>query len=355
MCRIAGTILALLLCPAFGLAVPPGGGLSALAVSADGKTIAVGGESRVVFLLSGPDLTVQRRIWLGSRVRGLAFSRDGSRLTVTDDGDTIRLLDVVSAKELLRADESRDLAVAAEADVGVARVRSGVRGGVLRLFSLADGRTLGEIETKENISSFGLDPRGKQLAVLTLSQESDERKVPITEVPRDFKGLARREFQLRNDGRVAILRIFSVPDGRLLREQTLWYTSDSSSTRLILSGDLCWVVNFDNSCARITAKGDVTLFETGILFNYALAASPDGKVLLAGGLREATFGPIDASVDGPPENRRRRFRLEPLPGADEFLSAGFVRPDGTYFAATTAYRLLRVAADGKVEKVVPVY
>jgi hypothetical protein len=347
-------LMMLLILPFLPAGASLAAGLDALAVSADGKLLATGGTSRVLFLL-GEDLAVRKRIWHGARIQSLAFSRDGTRLLLGDDADTLHLFEVSSGKVLVRVNRVRGLVAAAEADLAVARSLSNGRGTLLRLFSLTDGSEKRRLELKESVSAYALDSAGKQLTVLSMSHQGDEKRVPITETPRDLKGLARREFQLKNDGQVADLRVYEVPSGRVVREQTLWYTSDSDSTRLFLMGPTCWVANFNNTCARVAGDGTITLFETGMLFNHALAASPDGKVLLAGGLHEATYGAPDAPTDGPPENRRRRFTLDPLPGADEFLSAAVVRPDGSFFTVTTAYRLVQASREGKVERVVPVY
>src|SRR5262249_45359492 len=139
-------------------------------------------------------------------------------------------------------------------------------------------------------SAFALTADGKRLVVLTAARRGDERRVPADKVPRKLTGLARKEYRQRNDGLVADLLVFEVPSGKLLREHPLWYTSGSDTARLLVAGDVTWVLNFANVCARISSKGEVTLFETDVLFNYAVGASPDAKVLAVGGEREGTYG-----------------------------------------------------------------
>ena len=81
------------------------GGLDAVAVSADGKWIAVGGQNRVVYLLDADTLEVKKRIHLGARIGGLAFSRDGTRLVIEDETDTLHLMDTATAKVVAKLPE----------------------------------------------------------------------------------------------------------------------------------------------------------------------------------------------------------------------------------------------------------
>src|SRR5262249_30401039 len=85
-----GTIFLLLLAPS---AVNGGSGLEALAVSRDGKQLAVGGQNRVVYVLSADTLTVRKRIPMRTRIGALAFTPDGKGLIVEDETNTVRLLD----------------------------------------------------------------------------------------------------------------------------------------------------------------------------------------------------------------------------------------------------------------------
>src|SRR5204862_2520494 len=85
---------------ALGGGVTGRGGLEAVAVSPDGKLVACGGQNRVAYLLDAASLEVKRRAWVGARVGGLAFSRDGSRLAVEDETDRLQLLEAASGKVL---------------------------------------------------------------------------------------------------------------------------------------------------------------------------------------------------------------------------------------------------------------
>jgi hypothetical protein len=198
------------------------------------------------------------------------------------------------------------------------------------------------------VSAFAFGDAGKRLVVLTASRPGPERKVASRDIPRALTGLAREEFRLKNDGQVSTLRTVEVPSGKVVRERTLWYTSDSDTTLLMPAGDVTWVLNFANVCARIAADGTTKLFQTGLVFNHGRGASPGGKVLVAGGLRAGTYGP-------PEGGKRVAFEIDRLPGAAEYFASFAVRADGSAFGVTSACRVVRLSKEGKVEKVTPVF
>ncbi|MFO0927994.1 MAG: hypothetical protein U0736_13290 [Gemmataceae bacterium] len=51
----------------------------------------------------------------------------------------------------------------------------------------------------------------------------------------------------------------------------------------------------------------------------------------------------------------RPFTLDPLPGQNEFFTRFVVADDGSAWGVTTAYRLIHFGADGKIDRVIPVY
>jgi hypothetical protein len=323
-----------------------GEGLAAVAVAPGGKVVAAGGTNRVVYLLDDK-LAVRRRVWLGARVAGLAFSRDGSRLLVEDDSGSLRFLDPRDGKEVLRVDRVRGAAFAPGADLVAVRDTSQLTGTALRVLSMTDGKDRARVETREAAAGFALSADGKRLVVLSAGQSGSERRVSLAEAPKELTGLARREWEQRHDGLIAFLRAFEVPGGKLLRESRLWYTSDSPSTLVVPAGESVLVLNFGNTCARVNAKGEVSLFQTGVLFNYGLGASADGKVLVGGGQREGVVHRAGG--------RATRFTVDALPGWPEYFARFLVTGDGTVYGVTTAFRLVKVTRGGKVEKVVPVY
>jgi hypothetical protein len=326
---------------------PRAGGLEAVAVSPDGKLLATGGQNRVLYLLAAPGLEVKQRLWFGARIGWLVFSRDGKRLLVEDDAETLHFLDTTTWKPVAAVKQCGMTTTAAGADLVAVRDLAFYSGTRLRLLSTADGSEKGRVDLRERVAAFSFDAAGKSLVVLTASRAGAETKVDASKVPASLEGLAREEFRQRHDGRVATLRTFALPGGKPVREVNLWYTSDSDSTTLFVDGPTTRVLNFTNACARIAADGTTTLFATGPGFNQAIGATADGKLLLAGGMREGTYGPPDGA-------RRVKFEIDVLPGWAEYFAGFAVQRDGSAYGVTSAFRLVRIAKGGKVEKVVPV-
>ena len=321
-------------------------GLEAVAISADGKWIATGGQNRVVYLLAADTLEVKKRIYLGVRIGGLAFSKDGSRLVIEDETDTLHLLDTSTDKVVVKLANMNGMVPDATGDEVIVRDLTEPEKPRLRRLSTAKLEEVGRIDLDGRAVAFTLDATGKRLVVLGASQPGDEKRVPANEVPRELTGLARWRFRLKYDGLVSQLYSLDPATGKVLERTKLWYTSDSENTIVVPAGKTAFVLNRVNICAKIV--GDkIDLFETPDRINYALGVSPDGKTLLTGGIGTGTHGPI--------EGKRIRFDVEALPGQAEMFTRFAVRADGSAVGVTSAFRVVRISREGKVEKVAAVY
>jgi WD40 repeat protein len=322
------------------------GGLEAVAVSPDGKVLAVGGQNRVLYLLDGATLRVKQRVWLGARIGNLAFSADGRRLAIEDDADVLRLYDVVKGKEIARMPgvagmvAGPDRVVVHDADV--------VSKGILRIYSLANLKEQAKLELPYRPAAYTFTASGKQLVILSISQKGSEKYVPATEVPEELTGLARLTFRQKYDGLESLLEVRELPKGKVLKQQRLWYTSDSDSTILARTGKATLVLNRANVCARIGSDGTISLFRTELFLNHGLGVSPDGKRLVVAGSGQGYSGPVEGG-------KAVRFEIDTLPGQAEYFARFAVRDDGTAYSVTTAFRVVRIGKDGKVEKVAAVY
>jgi hypothetical protein len=142
---------------------------------------------------------------------------------------------------------------------------------------------------------------------------------------------------------MSLLRVYDL-DGKELRRRRLWYTSDSDSTTLIPRGDEMLILNRSNTVARLNALGEITLSRLDVPVLHARAASLDGKRIalgLRGGVRVWTDKTQDQPFDEPP-------------GEAEFVTRLLVRPDGTIYGVTSAYRVVHIDPTGKV-RTVPVF
>src|SRR5262249_3775350 len=100
MNRLLLLLAALLLCCTAALSggVTGQGGFEAVALSLDGKLISVGGQHRSIHRLDADSFEVKQRHYFGKRIGRLDFSRDGSRLFVEDETDTVSLFDRATGK-----------------------------------------------------------------------------------------------------------------------------------------------------------------------------------------------------------------------------------------------------------------
>jgi hypothetical protein len=343
--RYAGFCLLLLSSLAHG-AVSGQGGLEAVAVSPDSKTIAVGGQNRVIYLVDAADLTVKKRLWIGSRIGSMTFNRAGARLIVEDESDRLRLLDPATGKEIAKVEGVSGMVVSRRAGLVAVRDLLKVDKPSLRLLSLDDLAEKGRIAVVTRPAAYHFTDSGKRLVVLSKGLSGEEKRIRPAEIPVSLAGLAREAFRQRHDGYHSYLTTFDVADGKVLAQQKLWYTSDSDSTVVVPAGKETFLFNRVNFCARI-AGGKITLFSTSLRFNQAIGVSEDGKHLQLGGMAEGTSGPV--------EGRRVSFEIAPLPGQAELFTRFGVLEDGSAYGVTTGYRLVKIGRNGRVEKVVAVY
>lgn len=324
------------------------GGFEAVAVSPDGKQLAVGGQNRVVYLLDADTLQVKNRLWIEARVGGLAFNKDGSRLVVEDEADRFHLVDTTSAKVLKKLDHVAGLVIRPGHEIVICRDLREAGKNRLRFLSLDKLDYVGDVDVPERPVAWTFEESGKRLFVLGASRRGDEKRILADEVPRELRGLARWTFRQRNDGLEATVYEIDLATSKYVGEVKTWYTSDSDTTQLARVGGRTYVFNRANLCARIEERGVTTMFETSQVVNHALGLSPDGKTLLTGAMGEGSHGPTD---EGP----RTAFRLEALLGQSEFFTRFAVANDGTAWAVTTAYRLVRINKAGQLGQAVPVF
>lgn len=325
-------------------AVNGGGGFEAVAVSRDGKRLAVGGQNRVVYVLDADALRVTRRLAVGTRVGGLAFTPDGKGLLVEDETDTLRLLDAESGKEKGKLVDVNGLLLSPGGDLVAVRDLRRTDRPALRLLSASTLKDVGTCLLTERAAAFAFSPDGKSLVVLEDGHNSDENIVPLNKVPESLKGLARLEYQQKNDGRSSWLRTFQAPTGKEASRVEVWYTTGSLSTSIQPAAEGVYVINRVNLCALVGAKGAVALFQVGERGPLASAFSPDGKTLWLGGRSGGTYGPA--------RGKQEPFALDELPGQAEFVTRLAVRGPVTY-GVTTAFRVFRV--EKRATRAVAVY
>jgi hypothetical protein len=283
-------------------------------------------------------------------VVGLAFDKTGSMLAVQSTDDTIALYDTNGWTK--KAEVGRRELMSAAVDVNLFAALERSSSPTIHIHSLVDGSAKGKIAfpPRTKIASFGLSANGSWLAVLIGPNDSkEEPNVASRDVPRDLRGSARTEFVQKNDGKVSQFVVYDVPSGRALAEKTVYYSSTSSRTQTVVRGNHVVFLSYQNVNAKITPAGEVTIFETMNSFNYGIDVSADGGLMLSGGLRKFSLTNADTLVGVTGEIPR-------IPGWPEYFKsfAATAAGGGAIYGATSAYRVVKLGADGKVLAIEPV-
>ena len=327
-------------------AATPLGGL-AVAVSPDGTQLVVGGDSRAFYVLDPTSLAVTRRVHLGRAIVDLAFAPDGKHLAV-ESTKAVQIVDATTWEVVQTHEDFERMSVAADAGL-VASVSR--RPAAIQILSMTDGSIKAAIpyDSMQTVASFGLSPDGSKLALLYYRKSSEtEPKVASGDIPKELKGAARKAFQQEHDGYTGQFLVFDVATGKATLDKTLWFSASGGGSRTVWRGADAFVIGYDNQNAKITADGTVTYFELGNSYNYGWSPSPDGGVILSGGLRSGTRTPT-ATLEGV------AFELDALPGFPEYWKSFSFARDGTGFGGTSCWRVARIDAAGKIVKVAPVH
>lgn len=340
-----GVLLLMSIASAHG--ATPIGGL-AVAVSTSAEYLVSAGDNRVLYVVDPASMEVSSRIWLGTGIINLQFNRDGSTLVAEDTDGTLHLLKAGTWNVIKKEAKAQQMATAAGVNL-LAALTPDHNGHFIRLLSMDDLAEKGRVTFArgEKVQALGLDAEGSRLVVLM--ESVNDPAEPKGEKPAaDLKDLALEEFRLRHDGKTAVLSVFKVSGGEKIWEEKVYYSPSSSGCRLFFDGEHVMVANYSNINARISPDGEVTLFRLDNSFNYGLGFSDDQKILVSGGLSEGTWTAVDGL-------RKVKFQPDRLGGWPEYFKSFSVAADGTVFAATSAFRIIKIKAGGSFEKSVPIF
>lgn len=331
------------------------GGLAdglAVAVTADGSRLVAGGSNRVLYELDPATLEVRRRVWLGRQIMAMQFSPDGKVLVVESTkvvqwlkADTLEPFHTLKDAERIRPVPALD---------GIA---VNVRGfePAIKVLAFGDAAEKANVpyDRRTSVAAWGISPDGKKLAILYYRRRDDgEEKVAWKDIPeelrKDRESTALLDFQQRHDGYGAAFHVVNVATAKPIFEKQLFYTVNDGNHLVAWHGEDVHVIGYSNQCAKIDPQGEVMVYRLANGYNYAYAATPDGKVFWTGGLRDGCRTKVaDLS--------RAAFEIDELEGFPEYFKHFTIAADGTAYAGTTAFRVVRLGTDGKIGKVAPVY
>ncbi|MCP5103581.1 MAG: hypothetical protein GY950_09390, partial [bacterium] len=224
----------------------------------------------------------------------------------------------------------------------LAGLESGYKKSTVKFLSMTDGTQKGQVEFPGKAVSIGLDAKGTRLVLLANGPKDQE---PKKKTPKELKGLEKDTFKQKNDGKVSILAEFAVPSGKKISQKTIFF---SSGTPTILVGNKTIdLISYSNVNARIVGN-KITLYKGKSSYNYGIGISPDRKAFLVGGLRSGTRVNTENLI-------MTEFNINRLPGWPEYYKGFGFAKDGTGYATTTAYRLIKISKTGNIEKQVPIY
>jgi len=320
----------------------PLGGLT-VAVSPDGKVVAVGGENRVLYIVNPATFEVTNRVWLKTSIWGMAFNKDGGKLLVEDTSETLYFLNPANWTVEREVKKSGFMAPSYAADI--CAVKGG--GKEISVISMTDAASKMKVTFEKNVSSFGLNAEGTRLAVLSrYDKDTGEKEVKYSDIPKELKGVEKAAFQQQNDGKTSTLYIIEVPSGKILQETQIFYTT-SDGAIVFFQGDAVIVVNYADVNAKIPSEGDIEIFKLGGS-NYGIGISRDQALIATGGMRDGQYTRVDgmATVS---------FKVDRLPGWPEYFKGFAFDDEGNAYGATSGYRLFKIEPGANVAKSAPVF
>jgi len=194
--------------------------------------------------------------------------------------------------------------------------------------------------------TFALNGDATSVVALSEPIKGGEASLSGEQIPSDLQGLQRDTFALKHDGRVSRLLTYDLTTRKPISDRTLWYSTHRA--RLALVADTVYVINYNNTLAKIHADGSIALFAGQNLYNYGHAVSDNHQRALLGGLRSGTL--IDLKT-----LTMSTFKLPSLGGWPEYLEGFAISNSGTAYGVTSSFRLVRLTPEGKVDRIVPVF
>jgi hypothetical protein len=346
---LAALLAALAFCAPQSLqAAPPKNALGAIAVAPGGDWVVAAGDNLTLYLIDAKTMTVHSRYWIGLNPDRLAFSADAKTLVLIDSESSLTFLDTATFQPRSAVKNLRHAAVLAQADriIGMTnpQKKDGKTTTDIVVHAMSDGAEVMRTTVEAEGAAVGGSADGSTLALLT--RAADTTAETKTKAPDDKKGFDRDVFEQQNDAKASEALILDAA-GTLTARHPLWFSTGGAPSMAIVNGQV-HVIEFDNQNLRIdVASGTSEMYQVGDNLVYGLGFSPDHASIATGGLAEGSIGATGGAVTD--------FKTDRVGNWPEYIKGMTFAPDGSVYAGTTGYRLLRIGAGGQVMSAIPVY
>ena len=327
----------------------PKGGLAAITVSPDGKTIYAAGDNRVLYVIDAEDLSVKKRIWIKLNPYELILSKSGKTLVLHDSSGMLSFFDSKTFKRKKLVKDAETIAVARDSGSIVAAARSSGRGDkattAFAVYKIGTAKRTLKGKIKGKIGSIGVLSDGSKIFAITDAEKTDTEKKE--KAPKDLRGIERDTFVQKHDEKSSQVITMNGKGEETARAAT-WATPGSSAVISATKSGLR-IANSSNKNLAMDFKAEqVSLFKTESFGHYGYVFSADGSKLISGGLRKGAITDFknDESIT---------FELKKIGGWPEYFEGFAIGPKGNIYGGTSAYRLMKLSPDGEVLKEVPIF
>ena len=330
-------------------AATPKNALGAIAVSPNGKTVLAAGDNRVLYVLNANKLSVKKSIWIGVNPLSIHYAKKGGTIAIHDTTNGLTFYDTKTWKLIAGVADAVSIAVAEKANWIIAAGRTRGRGEnaetSLYAYDLATGKQVLSVKAKTSVQAIGALTDASRIFALSRPIKTEDEKTE--KPPANLKGEDRDKFRQEHDGRVSQFVTFG-KDGKEIGRYTTWYSS-TSFVQLVALGKSTLALTYNNINADLDRTGKQTkLFKTKNRINYGFGHSVTHGRLASGGLSNGAILNLT-------DRTSVAFKIDKIGGWPEYFKGFATAKDGTIYGGTSAYRLAKIAPDGAVIMVVPVY
>ncbi len=338
-------LLAIFLVSSVQARKPRWDGLAGVAVSPDQKTVVVGGQNRTLYFIDTEKKEVTKRHWLGSEILECVFTDDGKQLIVETQDEEVLFLDrdTLEVTQTIKGVEY----MVARPEKGIIAVRKDYTRDI-GVYSTKDASEIFTVENPDSLRTYalGISPDGKQIAILTIPFDAEEPESKSKEDTKDLSRFEKEVIKQKSDGKKSRFMVYNVDSKELIVDKTIWFKTGDES-KMAFDGQVAYVTNYHDVCAKITIDGDVTPFQLH-RYGYGLGYDPELKSLVGGSLRKYSVLKIDTQESVSGECGR-------IKGWPEYYENFAYFDDDSIVGVTSAFRLVFIKPDGTYDTTVPVY